>query len=43
MLGSLYLSVDSAPLEWFNGLEFFRCGAAYDEIQILGQRKIFID
>ena len=41
MLRSLYLSVDSTPLEWFNGLETPRYGVAYDEIQFLGQ-KIFI-
>ena len=43
MLGSLYLSVDSTPLQWFNRLETHRYGVAYDEIQILGQRKNSID
>ena len=43
MLGSLYLSVDSTPLECFKGLETHRYGVAYDEIQILGQRKNSID
>ena len=38
MLGSLYLSVDSAPVEWFNWLETHRYGVAYVEIHILGQR-----
>ena len=40
MLGSLYLSVDSTSLEWFNGLVTYRYGVAYNEIQILGQKKI---